>query len=252
MKRILVTGATGNIGAPLVSYLANKSEHLVLGGRDQGKLQILANSLEGQQAKVYPICFDYENATSYSSVQETCQSGLDGLVLMTPRIPASTDCFPREEEWEQLFRQTFIKPLSFLKSLIGNLELSPRSKVVIVSGLTSIQLLNNYAMNGAIRSAWLAQTKALAFEYGPKNIHFNTLSLGGIMTDTFVEKLKEEAQARHISFEEIVSERTANVPLQKYASPLEIAQVIEGLLSPMTDHMTGMNFICDGGFVKAY
>lgn len=252
MKKILVTGATGNIGIPLVSHLAGNVEQLFIGSRNKEKLDSLAHNLKDKRAEIHPICFDYENGTSYSEVQKVCSSGLDGLVLMTPRIPASKKCFPEEEEWEQLFRQAFVKPLSFLKSLIGNLSLSARSKVVIVSGLSSVQFLNNYAMNGALRAAWLAQAKALAFEYGSKNIHFNTLSLGGIMTDNFVEKLREEAQDRHLSFEEIVSERTSNVPLQKYASSLEVAQVIEGLLSPMTDHMTGMNFICDGGFVKAY
>jgi 3-oxoacyl-[acyl-carrier protein] reductase len=47
-------------------------------------------------------------------------------------------------------------------------------------------------------------------------------------------------------------EETSNVPLRKYGRPEEVAAVVEGLLSDFSDHLTGMNVLCDGGFTRAY
>lgn len=54
------------------------------------------------------------------------------------------------------------------------------------------------------------------------------------------------------SDEDVLAERVNNVPLKKYASPTEIACTIEALLSDFSNHITGHNIICDGGFTRAY
>lgn len=253
MKRILLTGATGNIGQPIAKYLGEKQYELVLAGRDQTKLLALARQINKvSQSLIHTVTFNYEQKQTFLKIKGICKTGLDGLVLMTPRIPPYDGCFAPEKEWENLFKTTFIQPLSFLETFIEELGLPDCSKVVIISGITSVQLCDNYALNGAIRAAWLAQAKSLAHYYDPQQIHFNTLSLGGVMTESFIKKLQDEAVARNMNYEALLSERTANVPLRKYASTREVAQAVESLLSQVTNHMTGINFICDGGFIKTY
>ena len=53
------------------------------------------------------------------------------------------------------------------------------------------------------------------------------------------------------SFDEQFLVETDNVPLRKYGEPGEVATV-EGLLSPLSDRMTGLNILHDGGFTRAY
>jgi 3-oxoacyl-[acyl-carrier protein] reductase len=72
------------------------------------------------------------------------------------------------------------------------------------------------------------------------------------MTKRYTEKIKKIAEEEHTTFEEQMNEEVSNVPLRKYAEPVEVAKAVEGLLSEFTDHMTGTNFICDGGFTRAY
>ena len=92
----------------------------------------------------------------------------------------------------------------------------------------------------------------MAFSFGKEGIHFNTISLGGVLTESFISKVKEEAKDRSLTYEDLLSEKTDNVPLKKYITPYEASVVIEGLLSNFSDHMTGVNLICDGGFTRAY
>ena len=55
-----------------------------------------------------------------------------------------------------------------------------------------------------------------------------------------------------MTFEQRLAEETSNVPLGKYGKPEEVAAAVEGLLSDFSDHMSGVNIMCDGGFTRAY
>ncbi|TIM34429.1 MAG: SDR family oxidoreductase, partial [Mesorhizobium sp.] len=111
---------------------------------------------------------------------------LDGVVLMPPQPHSSADPMPEPEVWRTLFQTSFIGPLSLLKSAIGRMEPAPeagrRCKVVIISGISSAQVLSHYATANVIRTAWLGEAKTLAFALGERGIHVNTLSLGGTLS----------------------------------------------------------------------
>ena len=80
----------------------------------------------------------------------------------------------------------------------------------------------------------------------------NTLSLGGTLSPWYRERIGDRAHKAGVSFEEQLEVETENVPLKKYGEPSEVAAVTEGLLSSMSDHMTGLNILHDGGFTRAY
>ena len=113
-------------------------------------------------------------------------------------------------------------------------------------------MLSHYATANVIRTAWLGEAKTLAFALGPRGIHINTLSLGGTLSPWYRDSITSRAANAGVNFEEMLMRETDNVPLKKYAEPTEVAVAIEGLLSPFSDHMTGLNILHDGGFTRAY
>jgi 3-oxoacyl-[acyl-carrier protein] reductase len=181
---------------------------------------------------------------------------LDGAVLMPPQDPPTNDPMPASEKWREILQSSFVGPLSLLKEAIATMRPDPkngkRCKIVIISGISSVQVLGHYASSNVIRCAWLAEAKTLAFALGDRGIHVNTLSLGGTLTPGYAASLRKRAQGAGTTFDERLAEETANIPLGKYGAPDEVAAAVEGLLSDFTDHMTGINVLHDGGFTKAY
>jgi 3-oxoacyl-[acyl-carrier protein] reductase len=127
-----------------------------------------------------------------------------------------------------------------------------RAKIVIISGISSAQVLGHYATSNVMRCAWLAEAKTLAFALGERGIHVNTLSLGGTLTPGYTTGLEKRAANAGMDFEQRLAEETSNVPLKKYGKPEEVAVAVEGLLSSFSDHMTGLNIMHDGGFTRSY
>lgn len=175
---------------------------------------------------------------------------------MPPQPHAATDPLPDADVWRALFQTSFIGPLATLKAAISRMQPDvaggQRAKIVIISGISSAQVLGHYATSNVIRTAWLGEAKTLAFALGARNIHVNTLSLGGTLTPGYRDAIAKRGAAAGQSFDDRLDTETDNVPLRKYGEPSEVAVAVEGLLSPFSDHMTGLNILHDGGFTRAY
>ncbi len=253
MKKILITGATGGIGKVLSVYLARAGFEVILFARNQEKLKLLSEQISAfglRVPKTYSL--DLGNVNEIDLFQFEQLGSIDGLVLMPPQLAPAADPFASPDQWKSYFNTSFIGPLHFFKLLMPLLKQSVRAKVVLISGISSLQVLSHYATSNVLRCAWVAQAKTLAHHLGPESIHVNTLSLGGVLTEDYVSELELEARQAQLRLEEVIGRETANVPLRKYASPLEVAYAVHGLLSNFSNHMTGINIALDGGFTKSY
>ena len=253
MKRVIITGATGGIGSELSLHLAQAGYEVIPFARNREKLDSLSKKISTfTNINTPTFSLDLSNIEDINNFDVSSLGKVDGLVLMPPQLDPATDPFATPESWRKYFDTSFIGPLHFFSRLIPKLKESERAKVVLISGISSLQVLSHYATSNVLRCAWVAQAKTLAHYLGQDSIHVNTLSLGGVLTDEYMSELKAEAESDKIDIEKILERETANVPLKKYARPLEVAYAVEGLLGNFSNHVTGVNIAVDGGFTRAY
>ncbi|WP_299494582.1 SDR family oxidoreductase [uncultured Shewanella sp.] len=254
MKNMLITCATSGIGAAVATALSH-DHHLFVAGRNVQKLQHLTDQLSLQAAgrvDMAPLDFFSESIIDDCAQALSQSNRLDGVVFILPRIPPSSEVFPDDESWKNLYHRYFILPLRLMKQIVENHCLNPGGKIVFISGLSSKTALSHYAMNNCLRSAWLGQAKTMALSLAELQISVNTLSLGGVMTDSYTQKMQNKAKDKGMDFDQLMEQETANIPLKKYASVDNVTQAVLSLLGPISDHMTGQNILLDGGFNKAY
>jgi NAD(P)-dependent dehydrogenase (short-subunit alcohol dehydrogenase family) len=90
-------------------------------------------------------------------------------------------------------------------------------------------------------------TVGLAQVYGPKGIRVNAINPGATLTDRVREALRIEAMARKATEEEVLAQGQARVPLRRYASAQEVADVALFLASERSSYVTGALIPMDGG-----
>jgi 3-oxoacyl-[acyl-carrier protein] reductase len=88
---------------------------------------------------------------------------------------------------------------------------------------------------------------------GVFGLRFNTLSLGDVITDKLLEKIKHESEKNNLAVSEVLKTRFSNVPLRRYAEITEVVDMVDFYLnSEVSKHLTGQNTAFDGGFSRPY
>lgn len=254
MKNIILTGATGGIGSVIAEELGSHGYNLILSSRDENRLLSLKNKLQQHiKSEISCLTVDYSDTNTFRQFEilNETKRHIDGLVLITPKPVTESHLFPKKEEWQLLFNTTFIGPLLLIESVLPFMR-HGQSKIVVISGIASKQYMPGKASFSVIRNAWLAQAKALAYELGPAGISVNTISPGGVMTEASVQRMSARAEKAGLTFDQQYASSVSNVPLRKYASPKEVAAIVRFFLSEQSNHITGENIVCDGGFNRGY
>jgi NAD(P)-dependent dehydrogenase (short-subunit alcohol dehydrogenase family) len=246
---IVITCATGEIGSAIARNLA-PNHNLILIGRNITKLQAIQGEMHALGKHCYQsMQLDYTDRDRKKSVcQELADRKLTGLVVITPR--PEIGLLDEEENWLSTLQSCYTGPASVMKAALTNMR--EGGKVVVISGITSVQLSPAYGGPSVIRRMWTAFTKALSHELGPKGIRINTVSPGTVLTTHHVERITKKARLNNVSYETQLSQEVTETPLRRYAETSDVAKTVRFLLSDDSSHITGQNICVEGGITKVY
>jgi NAD(P)-dependent dehydrogenase (short-subunit alcohol dehydrogenase family) len=114
--------------------------------------------------------------------------------------------------------------------------------VVIISSIGGLRGSDMLGAYGISKAADFALARALAVEWGPRNVRVNCVAPGLVKTD-FARALWED--------ETRLAVRTARTPLRRIALPEEIGPIAAFLASPAASFITGEIIVADGGVTIA-
>ena len=117
--------------------------------------------------------------------------------------------------------------------------LRPGARVIAVSSLGAIRAIPNYIAVGASKAALESMVRHLALELGPRGIHVNCVSAGTVETDAL----------RHFpNREDILAESRERTPSGRLTEPVDVANAVLFLASPLASQIHGHSLIVDGGY----
>lgn len=123
---------------------------------------------------------------------------------------------------------------SMLKAGVGSIiNVSSIAGIVACFGFPNIAYM---ASKFAIRG----MTKAVAFEYGPKNIRVNSMHPGFVLTPMMIEATDEDASKEGRS-------ALDEIPLGRISETKELTGIVVFLASDEASFITGQEHIVDGG-----
>ncbi|MBN8827174.1 MAG: SDR family oxidoreductase [Sphingobacteriia bacterium] len=250
-KTIVITLATSGIGQSVAEELAKQNYDLILLGRNSQKLNDLKNHLgKNYKGNYQNIQIDFGNSESVNNALKQINKKIDGIVLMPPRSVISSYYIPNSNEWDYMFKISFSNPFEVIRQLEESLK--PGAKIVLMSGMTSVQYNSSYPNSNILRSMWVAQGKNLSFQLARKNVSVNTISPGVTLTETNKSKVEARAKEKKISYDQQLKNETKAIPSGRYSTPQEIAKIITFLLSDDSNQINGQNLVIDGGFTTSY
>ena len=166
--RILIAGATGELGTALARALGEQGAELALAGRNAGKLDALGDELGAPVAR-----FDAEQPASCKSAVDALAAALGGgldIAIVAPGVTAfgAADEL-RPDLVERLFAVNALGPIALLGAALGHLERG--GSLVGVSAVTVDYPTAGIAHYSAAKAALSAYLTAVRHERRRDGIH---------------------------------------------------------------------------------
>jgi NAD(P)-dependent dehydrogenase (short-subunit alcohol dehydrogenase family) len=232
---ILVVGASGGIGSALARSLAVAGVRTEIASRASDRLESL-----GRELAVTPRTLD---ATDYEQVR-AC---VDGVVESHGRIDGVANCVgslllkPAHRTRPEEFAQTLSVNLGSAFNAVAASVPHMRDRggaIVLVSSAAAGTGMPNHEAIAAAKAGIEGLTRSAAASYGASGIRVNAVAPGLVETP-LTERITRSSTAAEAS-------RSMHA-LGRLGQPTDVAGLMQWLLSPGSEWVTGQVFGIDGG-----
>tara|TARA_B100002051_G_scaffold270406_1_gene303236 strand:+ start:593 stop:1330 length:738 start_codon:yes stop_codon:yes gene_type:complete len=235
-KNIILTGATGGIGASIADTLINLKSNLIVTGTNEKKLE----ELKHKHPKIISIKQDISAHDELEGFIEKCSQELgDKIDVLINNAGITKDNLTirmNKDEWDKVIDINLTSTFLLTKHTIKKMLKKKSGKIINITSVVghtgNLGQVNYSASKGGI----LSMSKSLSLEYAKKNITVNCIAPGFIET-TMTAKINEEYK----------SQLKSKIPLDKFGTPQDIANCAAFLCSDLSNYITGETIHVNGG-----
>jgi len=216
-RTALITGSTGGIGKSLVSSL---QENVNVISPTRKELDLSSNSSIDDYISSLDVPID--------------------IIVNCAGIHKAGNCEDLTvHDFQNILQINLIAPFQLISGLVNGMKKRKYGRILNISSIWSIVSKEKRSIYSASKSGLDGLTRTLALELAPFNILVNSIAPGYVNTNMIhqynskkeLEKIKEM------------------IPLNRFAEPDEIAELVTFLSSEKNSYITGQIIPIDGGYV---
>jgi 3-oxoacyl-[acyl-carrier protein] reductase len=250
-KLAFIAGSSRGIGLAIARGFLREGARVIITGRDADALELAAASLadlagpESVLAIQGDLTIESEIERSFAAA--TAQFGpVDAVIANIGSGQAPAGFAISEHEWNSVLDLNLMGGMLLAKVALANLVDHGRGSLTFISSIAGCEAINAPVPYGAAKAAVLSAMKSLSRLVGPKGVRVNAVAPGNTIFPggAWERKLAE----RRDFFEQYIQ---TEVPLQRFASPDEIADAVVFLSSDRASFITGACLVVDGGQTRS-
>lgn len=239
MKRALVTGGSGGIGAAICRRLAADGHHVIVhGNRSLDKAEAVVTAIQAAGGSAEAVAFDVtDRAATAAALEKLLAAGAIQILVNNAGIHADA-VFPgmSGEQWDSVIAVSLNGFYNVTQPLTMPMIRTRWGRIVNISsvaGLTGNRGQVNYS---AAKGALHAASKSLALELASRGITVNAVAPGIIATD-MIEGAFDAETIKQL------------VPMKRAGQPEEVADLVAFLASDSAAYISGQVISINGGMI---
>lgn len=249
-KNTLITGAAGGIGLALCEALLAQNHQVWAVDLDTSPLNTLHERYPTQLHQVNLDVSDF-HAVSHWLQPVLAQVSFDELVCAAGVLQMGYVHELTPTEWQRTFAINTQGVFNFCQPIAAAMRQKKQGAIVIISSNAATTPRTNMSAYAASKAATTQFSRCLALELAPSGIRVNIVSPGS--TDTPMQQaMWQLGSSKDTVIQGSGSDYRLGIPLQKIATPTEIAQGVLFLLSDAASHICMHDLRIDGGATLDY
>lgn len=231
-KKVLVTGATGNIGEAIVKQFAKNGFFVYIHYNSNiTKAKQILEEIDNQGEL---ISFDMKDKQSIKTTLENLE--VDVLVNNAGIIKDNLFFFMEDEQWEDVINTNLTGLYFVTKTISRNMMKNKKGSIINVASISGICGNVGQANYSASKGGVIAFTKTLCLELGRYNIRVNAIAPGIIESEMIenIPNLKELKKA---------------IPLNRFGEAQEVAKCAY-FIGVEATYISGEVLNISGGMVR--
>lgn len=240
-KVVLVTGGARGIGKQIALSFAQEGADVVIWDINIEEAEKTGLEIQNLGRKSLVLEVDI---TDYTKVEEGINKILDKFgkvdILVNNAGITKDNLLLRlsEADWDLVINVNLKGTFNCTKAVSKIMIKKRYGKIINIASIIGLRGNVGQANYSASKAGIIALTKTTARELASRNINVNAIAPGFIQTE-MTAKLPEELKQKMLEA----------IPLGKFGSPLDVANVCVFLASEEADYITGQTIVVDGGMV---
>lgn len=251
-KVAFVAGSSRGIGLAIARAFMREGASVVITGRTGPALDDAARALAAIAGpdRVRALQGDMTDPADIAAVLDAVLDAFGRIDTVVANVGSGAvargwDIGPTE--WEAALRVNLVGSMMLSAAVLPLFVERRRGSVTFISSIAGVEAIDAPVTYSAAKAAVQAATKSLARLVGPQGVRVNAVAPGNVLFPggSWERKLAERR-------EEVERYVRTEVPLQRFATPEEIADAVVFLASDRAAFITGAVVVIDGGQTRSF
>lgn len=239
-KVALVTGASKGIGEAIAKKLASQGAFVIVNyNGSKERAEALVAQIREQGADAVPYQCDVADFQAVEAMVKELISAYGRIDILVNNAGITRDNLimkMSEEDFDAVLATNLKGAFNTIRHLARQMVKQRSGKIINISSVSGVLGNAGQANYVASKAGVIGLTKSMARELASRGINVNAIAPGFVeteMTQALSETVREGA--------------TAQIPLRRFGTPREIADVAAFLASDEASYITGQIIHVDGG-----
>ncbi|MFP3091013.1 SDR family oxidoreductase [Treponema sp. TIM-1] len=240
-KAIIITGGAGGIGRQTAIRFMERGANVCISDIDEKAINTALDDFKAADMKAIGIKANVTDRRDVARVVRYCIDEFGGIDILVNVAGIYKDRFfieMTDEEWNQTININLGGVYNFCKETVGIMAQKGYGRIINISSQAAISGSIMHAHYAAAKAAIIGLSCTLAKELAPKGINVNCVAPGIIETNMTA------------GYDEVRKQKFLDlIPLKRFGSADDVAQVIVFLASDAANYMTGQTINVTGGWL---